>query len=72
MDSQDLELIRRLLPEHPELRALWEEHQALEGQLARLDGLRFLTPEEELKRKEIQKRKLAGRDRIQAILARCR
>ncbi len=72
MDPRDRELIERLLPEDEELRLLWEEHRELEGRLEALLRQRFLTPEEELRRKEIQKTKLAGKDRIQAILSRYR
>lgn len=68
MNPRDLELIDRLIPEHEELRRLWGEHRALESELKRLDEQRFRTPDEEVRRKHLQKAKLVGRDRIQAIL----
>jgi uncharacterized protein YdcH (DUF465 family) len=49
---------------------LWSEHQNLESRLEELDGRLHLTPEEELERKQVQKLKLAGKDRIAGILAR--
>lgn len=71
-DPREVDLIRRLIPADSELRELWEEHQRLEAELARLDARKALTPQETLRRKEIQKSKLAGKDRIQVILDRHR
>jgi len=68
MEQRDVALIERLLPRHAELRRLWEEHQRLDRELERLVAQRFLTPEEEGRSQEIRKTKLAGRDRIEAIL----
>ena len=72
MDPQDIERIRQLAASDGQLRELWDRHCALEAELERLDGQRFLTPQETQRRKELQKAKLAGRDRIQAILDRTR
>lgn len=72
MDAPDIERIQKLISKDGELRRLWEEHQALEDELSRLARQRFLTPEEEVRRRELQKIKLAGRDRIQSILDRRR
>ncbi len=68
MDPRDVQLIERLLSQDPELRELWTAHRGFEQELDRLRVQRFLTPEEEIRRKDVQKQKLAGRDRIQAIL----
>jgi uncharacterized protein YdcH (DUF465 family) len=68
MDPRDIALIESLLSEHAELRQLWQSHQRLEEELNRLRAQRFLTPEEQQRQKEIQKTKLVGKDRIQAIL----
>jgi uncharacterized protein YdcH (DUF465 family) len=68
MEPRDVALIEHLLAELPELRRLWEEHERLDRELAELQDRRFLTPEEEARSQELRKTKLAGRDRIQAIL----
>jgi uncharacterized protein YdcH (DUF465 family) len=68
MELRDVALIERLLPELPELRRLWEEHLRLDRELEELRGRRFLTSEEEARRRELAKTKLAGRDRIETIL----
>lgn len=69
MEERDLALIRELAPSHPELDQLWREHLELEKRLDEFDQRRYLTPEEQVERKRLQKIKLAGRDRIEAILA---
>jgi len=61
-------LIERLLPEHEELRRLWEEHLEFENRLAEFNKRLYLTDEEALEKKRIQKLKLAGRDRMERIL----
>ena len=49
-----------------ELDKLWQEHEDLERQLAEIDGIRWLTPDQETRRRELQRRKLYGKDRMLA------
>lgn len=72
MEPTDLELIGKLVPQNAELKKLMEEHQKLELELERLQARRYLTPSEEIEKKRIQKLKLVGRDRIEAILSKHR
>lgn len=69
MEPRDLDLIRRQAPENSQLADLYKEHVSYEKQLAKLDNKLFLTPEEETLRKELQKKKLKGKDLIEAILS---
>jgi uncharacterized protein YdcH (DUF465 family) len=69
MEAQDETLIQRLLPENDELRKLMADHQAYERRLDELNSLSYLTQEEDLERKALQKSKLAGKDRIELIIA---
>ena len=69
METKDETLIHSLIDRDPELRRYYEEHVELEKQLAALQGRSHLTVEEEVEKKRIQKLKLAGKDRIMAILA---
>lgn len=69
MEDKDLELIARLQGRDAELDQLWREHLELEKRLDEFDQRRYLTPEEQVERKRLQKIKLAGRDRIESILA---
>ncbi|MBI2370382.1 MAG: DUF465 domain-containing protein [Deltaproteobacteria bacterium] len=64
--------VEELAVQDPELNRLLEEHEAFEQQLHELDSRPFLTPAQQTERKRLQKLKLAGKDRIEEILARYR
>ncbi|MEE9279731.1 MAG: YdcH family protein [Myxococcota bacterium] len=70
MENEERARIETLLPSHEELRQLWEEHLELERQLDELNSQMHLSPSEQVERKMIKKRKLAGKDQIAMILAR--
>jgi uncharacterized protein YdcH (DUF465 family) len=72
MEKWDEELIARLLPRDEELRKCIEEHRQYEEQLEEFGHRPYLTTGEEMEKKRIQKLKLAGRDKIEAILAKHR
>ena len=72
MEKKDEELIHTLLEREPELRQYYEEHVDLERQLSSLQQKHYLTADEEVEKKRLQKLKLAGKDRIMEILARYR
>lgn len=68
MEENDVRLIRKLVPHNKELKKLWDEHLEYEKKLEKYSERRYFSTEDELRRKEIQKLKLAGRDRIEEIL----
>jgi uncharacterized protein len=72
MEKKDEELIQTLLEREPELRRYYDEHVDLERQLGAFQQKHYLTPEEEVEKKRLQKLKLAGKDRIMEILSRYR
>ena len=72
MEKRDLDLIQKFISGDPELKRRIDEHEEYESKLAELNRRLHLTPEEEVERKRIQKLKLAGRDRIEVILAKYR
>ena len=72
MEEKDEALIRTLLEREPDLRRYYEEHVDLERQLGGFQQKVYLTPEEEVEKKRLQKLKLAGKDKIMEILARYR
>ena len=72
MEETDLQLIRKLIPKDKDLKRLWDEHLEYEEKLDQLNKRRYLSTEEEMRRKEIQKLKLHGKDRIEEILRRYR
>jgi uncharacterized protein YdcH (DUF465 family) len=69
MERQDLELIEQLADVDPELKKCMDEHRAYEKQLDEFNRRPYLTTAETIERKRLQKLKLAGRDRIEHILA---
>ncbi len=68
MESRDLKLIEQHISENEVLAALYKEHIDFEKQLEKFDNKPYLTPAEEMERKNLQKLKLKGRDRIENIL----
>ena len=69
MENVERARIESLLPKHEELRQLWEEHLELERQLEEFNSQAYLNPSEQVERKTIKKRKLAGKDQIAKLLA---
>jgi uncharacterized protein YdcH (DUF465 family) len=72
MEKKDEELIQTLLEREPELRRCYEEHVDLERRLGAFQQKVYLSPDEELEKRRLQKLKLAGKDRIMEILSRHR
>ena len=72
MDQRDLDLIAKYGEADPELKSLYEEHIAFEKILDKMEGKPFLTPSEETELKEIKKKKLTGKTRIETLLMKYR
>ena len=60
----------RLRIENPEFQKWEEEHHQLESTLASIDSHVYLTPEEEMERKRVQKLKLAAKDKMMEMIRR--
>jgi uncharacterized protein YdcH (DUF465 family) len=69
MEIHDETLINRLIPDYPELQKLMDDHREYEKRLETLNNQPFLTPLEDQEKKFIQKAKLAGKDKIELIIA---
>ncbi len=65
---KEQEIVETLKKESEEFRRLIEEHHSLEGVLADIDRKVYLTAEEEVERKKIQKQKLAKKDKMAEII----
>jgi uncharacterized protein YdcH (DUF465 family) len=68
MAEKDQDLIQRLSEENPRFRKLHEEHVLFEKKLQEYEDMSYLSDDEDLERKKIQKLKLAGKDEMEAIL----
>ncbi len=69
MEERDLNIIQQLISQDEELAKLWQEHLSLERRLEEMIQRPYLSPEEEMEAKRLKKLKLAGRDKIEEILA---
>jgi uncharacterized protein YdcH (DUF465 family) len=72
MEERDLALIKTWIQQDPELKQRIDEHEEFERRLEEFNRRPYLTAEETLERKRLQKLKLAGRDKIEQILAKYR
>jgi len=70
MEKKDLDQIAEMADKSPEVKALWEEHLLYEKQLEKLEKKTYRTPEEERVVKEIKKKKLMGKTKLQKVLDR--
>jgi uncharacterized protein YdcH (DUF465 family) len=70
MEPREEQMIASFVDQDPELRRYYEEHLELEKRLDDLNGRIYLSPEEEVERKRLQKQKLIGKDKIMQILGR--
>ena len=68
MERSDMELIQKHTANDKILESLYREHLDFERKIEKYNNKPFLTPSEEMERKQLQKLKLAGRDRIEMIL----
>lgn len=70
MERRDEELIRQFVDHDNELRVLYQEHQELKQKLETFRTKMYLTTEEELEKRRIQKLKLASKDKMMELLHR--
>ena len=68
LEHIDAALIEQIKQENAEFCRLLVEHDDYEAQLASYNEMLYLTSEQEVDRKRLQKLKLAGKDRILTIL----
>ncbi|UCG77800.1 MAG: YdcH family protein [Nitrospirota bacterium] len=61
---KESEIVEALRKENEEFRKVEEEHRELDGKITEMDKNKYLSTEEELERKKLQKKKLAMKDRM--------
>ena len=62
------EIVEALKQQNEEFKKLSDEHRSLDVQLAEMDSKRYLSPEEEIERKRLQKLKLVRKDRMAELV----
>lgn len=65
---KDIEIAEMLKKENEEYKKLDEEHKILEQRLAEINKNMYLTSEDEIEKKKIQKQKLAKKDRMAELI----
>lgn len=70
MEQHEIELIEKYSGKDVELKSLWDLHLDYERQLEKLQKKAALTPVEETEIKELKKKKLAGKTKLQQLLER--
>ena len=65
---KEREIVEFLKKDNDEFKKLSEEHRRLDVLLAEIDNKRFLTSEEEVERKKLQKQKLLKKDRMAELV----
>ena len=64
----DPTLLEKVQGESEEFKKLYQEHLGLKIRVEELNKMKFLTPEQELEKKTVQKQKLKGKDRMSQIV----
>lgn len=62
--------VQNLLETDGEFKKAFNVHKNYESKLAELDNRHFLTTEDQLERKKLQKKKLAEKDRMEVMIQR--
>ncbi len=70
MEQHEIELIEKYGQKDNELKALWDLHADYEQRLEKLLKKPALTPVEETEVRELKKKKLAGKTKLQQLLER--
>ena len=68
MEETDELLIKKYIHQDEELRNYVEDHEKLEADIENYNKRIYLTAEEETEKKNLQKRKLRGKEQIYRIL----
>ena len=63
------EVLDRAIKENPEFKKLFDEHTELKSRVESLNKLKFLNPEQEMEKKNIQKLKLKNKDLMDKIIS---
>lgn len=62
------DLLEKVKTSNNEFRKLYDEHLTLKSRVEELNKMKFLTPEQEIEKKTIQKKKLQQKDRMNEIV----
>jgi uncharacterized protein YdcH (DUF465 family) len=64
----DKDLIKEFSRKYADIKDLFEKHQALENEVTKISQKNYLTPEEEIKVKQLKKEKLYIKEQIYRLI----
>ncbi|TIH18553.1 DUF465 domain-containing protein [Marinifilum sp. JC120] len=68
MEQRDIDLIEQLVGQDSEINALWNQHTEFKKLIDKMEAKNFLSETETQEVKELKKKKLAGKTKLQALL----
>ncbi|WP_031478981.1 DUF465 domain-containing protein [Maridesulfovibrio frigidus] len=68
MEAKDVDLIKTLVDQDAEIKGLWDQHTDLNKVIDKMEKKGFLNETETLELKELKKKKLAGKTKLQLSL----
>jgi uncharacterized protein YdcH (DUF465 family) len=64
----DPEVLKNIMNDNSEFKVLYDQHSRLKSQVEKLNKLKLITSEQEVKKKLYQKEKLLMKDQLEKIL----
>lgn len=68
MEQRDIQIIEKFGAGDVELKSLWDQHVNYEKMVDKLESKQFLSPTETQELKELKKKKLAGKTKLDLLL----
>jgi len=62
------EVVKKFSEKYPDIKELFEKHQFLENEVTQISQKNYLTPEEEIKVKQLKKEKLYIKEQIYKLI----
>ncbi|HAS88611.1 MAG TPA: DUF465 domain-containing protein [Desulfovibrio sp.] len=68
MEQREIEIIEQLVGQDSEINALWNQHNEYKKLIDKMEAKNYLSETETQEVKELKKKKLAGKTKLQALL----
>ena len=68
MEQREIDLIEQLVGQNSEINALWNQHNEFKKLIDKMEAKSFLSDTETREVKELKKKNLAGKTKLQALL----
>ena len=68
MEQREIEIIEQLVGQDSEINALWNQHNEYKKLIDKMESKSYLSETETQEVKELKKKKLAGKTKLQALL----